>query len=151
MTPEGTAGLWVHRARAAFDELDALWVLHHARFLRHLERAQQAWFDAVMETESFDPERYPDLYVVVRRVEIDYLAPLRGVGPFQIRLKVARVREAGLTVAFAFRSDDGTVLHARGLRTVCKLSGKTHEPTGWTPLFRERYEALQAAGATIEL
>jgi len=144
-------GIYTYRTQTAFDELDALWVLHHARFLRHLERAQQGLFDVVMQTECFDPERYPDVYVVVRRVEVDYLAPLRGVVPFQVRLRVERVREAALTVAFSFRSGDGAVVHARGLRTVCKLSGRTHEPTGWTREFRERYEDLRTGGAGAEL
>lgn len=140
------AGVFVYRSQTAFDELDALWVMHHSRFLKHLERAQQALFDREMATEAFDPERYPDIYVVVKRVEIDFVVPLRGVVPFQVWLWVERVREAGLTVRFSFRSADGTTEHARGRRIVCKLSGQTHQPTGWTPEFRERYEALVRQG-----
>ena len=149
-TPAGTPGLFVHETATAFDELDALWVLHHSRFLKHLERAQQAWTDRILETNAFDPDRYPDLYVVVRRVDIEFLAPLRGVVPFQVRLAVDRVREAALTVRFAFRSADGTVLHARGQRTVCRLSGRTHQPCGWTAPFRERCEELARLGRDVE-
>jgi acyl-CoA thioester hydrolase len=136
----------VYHARAHFYEIDALWVLHHSRYLQFAERAQQALFDQLMGATEFSPEKYPDLYVVVRRVEIDYLAPLRGVTPFLIGLWGVRLREAALTVGFEFRSDDGQTLHARGERTVCKLGLSTHEPAGWSPEFRARYEPWVEAG-----
>jgi acyl-CoA thioester hydrolase len=142
-------GLFVYRTRAHFYEIDALWVLHHSRYLQFVERAQQALFDELMSAKEFSPEKYPDLYVVVRRVEIDYLAPLRGVAPFMVVLWGVKLREAGLAVGFEFRSDDGATLHARGERTVCKLGLQTHEPAGWSPEFRAQYEPWMAAGETL--
>ncbi len=142
-------GLFVYRTRAHFYEIDALWVLHHSRYLQFVERAQQALFDELMGTTEFSPEKYPDLYVVVRRVEIDYLTPLRGVTPFMIVLRGVKLREAGLTVGFEFRSEDGKELHAKGERTVCKLSLGTHEPAGWSAEFRARYEPWVAAGEKL--
>jgi acyl-CoA thioester hydrolase len=142
-------GLFVYRTRAHFYEIDALWVLHHSRYLQFVERAQQALFDELMGATEFVPEKYPDLYVVVRRIEIDYLTPLRGVSPFFIALWGVRLREAGLTVGFEFRSDDGNILHARGERTVCKLGLQTHEPAGWSAEFRAKYEPWIAAGAGL--
>jgi len=144
-------GLFVYRTRAHFYEIDALWVLHHSRYLQFVERAQQALFDELMGAKEFSPEKYPDVYVVVRRLEIDYLVSLRGVTPFMVVLWGVRLREAGLTVGFEFRSDDGTVLHARGERTVCKLGLQTHQPTGWSAEFRSKYEAWVAAGAALGL
>jgi len=144
-------GLFVYRTRAHFYEIDALWVLHHSRYLQFVERAQQALFDELMGTQEFSPEKYPDLYVVVSRVEIDYLTPLRGVTPFLIALSGVRLREAGLTIAFEFRSDDGAVLHAKGERTVCKLGLQSHEPTGWSAEFRAKYEPWIAAGESLKL
>lgn len=142
-------GLFVYRTRPHFYEIDALWVLHHSRYLQFVERAQQALFDELMGAQEFSPEKYPDLYVVVKRVEIDYLAPLRGVAPFMVALRGLKLREAGLTVAFEFRSDDGATLHARGERTVCKLGLQTHEPAGWSVEFRDKYEPWVALGATL--
>ena len=142
-------GLFVYRTRAHFYEIDALWVLHHSRYLQFVERAQQALFDELMGAKEFSPEKYPDLYVVVKRVEIDYLVPLRGVAPFLVTLRGVKLQEAGLTVAFEFRSEDGAVLHARGERTVCKLGLQTHEPTGWSAEFRAKYEPWVAAGAAL--
>ncbi len=142
-------GVFVYRARTHFDDLDALWVMHHSRYLVHLERAQQALFDRMMESSEFSPERYPDLYVVVRRIEIDYLKPLRGVMPFIITLRGIRLREAGMSLAFAFRSPCGRELYTRGVREVCRMSLKTNEPTGWTENFRTRYEPWIEAGRLI--
>jgi acyl-CoA thioester hydrolase len=142
-------GLFVYHTRAHFYEIDALWVLHHSRYLQFVERAQQALFDELMGAKEFSPEKYPDLYVVVKRVEIDYLTPLRGVNPFLVALWGVRLREAGLTVGFEFRSDDGATLHARGERTVCRLGLQTNEPAGWGAEFRARYEPWVAAGAAL--
>lgn len=139
-------GRFRYRSRVPFDELDALWVLHHSRYLLHLERAQQALFDTVMETECFDPERYPDVHVVVTHVDIDFLKPIDFVGPFDVLLQVRRVRAAGLVVGFEFRSADGRQLFARGERTVCHLDNETKRPAEWSPQFRERYEALVREG-----
>ena len=40
-----------------FDEFDALWVLHHSRYLHHLERAQQAFFQHLLGVSDFDEKR----------------------------------------------------------------------------------------------
>lgn len=149
-TPAAVPGVFVYETRAHFDELDALWVLHHSRFLLKLERAQQAFFDALMRPEAFDPQRYPDLYVVVRRVEADYLVPVKGVVPFRVLLRVERLREAALTVAWAFATPDHATVYARGRRTVCKLSLTTHAPAGWSPAFRAAFEPWAAAGQSPE-
>lgn len=141
--PEG--GRFTFQTQTFFDELDAQWILHHSRQIASVERAQQALFDYVMEADRFDPYRYPDINVVVRRLEVDYLIPLRGVGPYQINLRVVRIREAAMTTAFELRSMDGITLYTRGERTVCKLSMKSGEPCGWTAEFRERFSPWLAA------
>ncbi len=132
--------LFIYRTRSHFDDLDAQWILHHSRQIRYVERAQQALFDQVMETDSFDPWKYPDLNIVVRKLDVDYLLPLKGVRPFIITLRVTRLRAAGMTTAFEFRSADGKALYTRGYREVCKLSMETMQPELWTDEFRRRYE-----------
>ncbi|GHC03877.1 acyl-CoA thioesterase [Cerasicoccus arenae] len=128
------------RSEVFFDELDALWVLHHSRYLMHLERAQQALFQQLLGVSNFDAKRDEDIYVVVRNLTVDYRVPIRNPGPVLIRYFPERVRAAGLTLGFELCSGDGSVLHSSGSRTVCKLSGKTHQPTEWTPVFREALE-----------
>ncbi len=142
-------GLFVHRARLWFDDLDGLWMLHHSRYLAYAERAQQAMFDELMGAKTFDPPSWPDVYVVVKNANFDYLRPLDNVMDFLVSVRVKRLREAGLTTQFGFHSADGKLLYAKGLRTVCKLSLQTKQPTGWTPRFREIYERWAELGKTL--
>ena len=135
------ADVFCFRSKAHFDELDALWVMHHSRFFKHLERAQQELFNQLMETDAFDPQAYPDIYVVVKNLHIDFLSPLKGVGEFYILLKGMRLREAGSTVGFEFRSLNGALVYARGTRTLCKLGLETHAPAGWSAQYRTRFTA----------
>ena len=135
--------MFTYHTRTHFDELDAQWILHHSRQIAHVERAQQALFDEVMGMTVFDPHAFPDLNVVVKRLEVDYLRPLRGVRPFTIRLRVSGLRACVLTTGFELLSADGAELYSRGEREVCKLSMRTMEPTLWTDVFRERYERLR--------
>lgn len=132
--------LFIYSTQTHFDDLDGLWVLHHSKYLVFLERAVMALFYKTMQTEVFDPEKFPDLYQVVRNVDIHYMKPIDGVFAFHIVLRVERVREAGLVLRFAFVGEAGEVF-ARGLRTSCKLSKRTHHPAGWTEVFRKAYEA----------
>jgi len=130
------------RTTVYFDELDALWVLHHSRYLHHLERAQQAFFQQLLGAPDFNAQRDEDIYVVVRNLSIDFRAPVRNPGEIVIRYRVTRIRAAGVTMAFEIFSGDGATLHCEGERTVCKLSGQTHEPAEWTGGFRAELEAF---------
>lgn len=123
-----------------FDEFDALWVLHHSRYLHHLERAQQAFFQKLLGVDDFDEKRDEDIYVVVKSVDIDFLVPVRRPGAIMVRYTIERIREAGVIMGFEILSADGKTVHCKGRRTVCKLSGKTHQPTGWSAPFREAME-----------
>lgn len=134
-------GVFTHRTRIWFDELDPLGILHHSRYVYHLERANKAMFAAIMGVDTLDPEVAPDIYALVRDLDLRYLAPVVGECELVIVLRVTRVRAAGLTVAFEFRSADGATVHCRGERTVCRMDVKTKTPAEWTPAFRERYSA----------
>ncbi|MEO0794151.1 MAG: thioesterase family protein [Verrucomicrobiota bacterium] len=129
------------RSEVYFDELDALWVLHHSRYLHHLERAQQAFFQALLGVDDFDHLRDEDIYVVVRNLDIDFKSPVRTPGPILIRFQLARIRAAGVTMDFEILSGDGEIVHCAGKRTVCKLSGATHQPAEWSAPFRAAMEA----------
>lgn len=123
-----------------FDELDALGVLHHPRYFHHLERAQQAFFQVVLGVDDFNAERDEDIYVVVHGLECRFRQPIRHPRHYRIAYTVERIRAGGLTMGFRFTSADGEILYCDGRRTVCKLSGQTHQPTVWTPAFRQALE-----------
>ncbi len=134
---------FTYNSRVFFDELDALGVLHHTRYLLHLERAQQKFFEHLLGVEGFDADRDQDIYVVVHSLESRFREPVRNPGPIQVEYRIERIRSAGVTMAFCIRDTDTKKVYCDGLRTVCKLSGKTHQPAPWTEPFRQAMDAYQ--------
>ncbi len=130
-----------------FDQTDGLGILHHSHYVLLMERAQKALFVALMGQDTLDPQLAPDVYVVVRDLELHYLKPVRPECILHIVLRVTRVRAAGLTIAFEFWNEAQTVLHARASRTVCRMDSKTHEPAAWSEAFRQKHEALLSPSA----
>ena len=111
-------------------------------FAVQMERAQKTMFVAMMDKDTLDPAIAPDVYVVVRDLDLHYHAPIRPECDVKLILSVRKVRAAGLTVDFEFRSADLSVLHAKASRTVCRMDGVTHQPSAWSDEFRGKHEAL---------
>jgi len=137
------AGYFVYRTETHFDQLDGQMVLHHPRYLVLVERAQQAWIEQVLGAPRFDWRNYPDMYLVVRRIEADYLRPVDGVMDLIVVLRCTGLRAATMTIAFEIRSADGAILYARGERLNCKVDPRTHEPRLWSDAFAERFARLK--------
>lgn len=129
-----------------FDELDALGVLHHTRYLIHLERAQQKFFEHLLGVPDFNAERDEDIYVVVHSLEARFRQALSNPGQIKIEYQIDRIRSGGVTMSFRILGADSGTLYCTGSRTVCKLSAETHQPTTWTPKFREAMEAFKGNG-----
>jgi acyl-CoA thioester hydrolase len=125
-----------------FDQTDGLGILHHSHYVLLMERAQKTMFVALMGKDTLDPAVAPDVYVVVRDIDLHYHAPIRPEGEVKLILSVRKVRAAGLTVDFEFRSADLSVLHAKASRTVCRMDGATHQPAAWSEEFRAKHEGL---------
>ena len=142
--PLQPAGAFRFRTKVWFDQTDALGILHHSHYVLLMERAQKTFFVETMGVDTLDPKVAPDVYVVVRDLSLRYQAPVVPECEIDVLLRVTKVRAAGLTVDFEFRSADGKVLHATGTRTVCRMDAATHQPAPWTDDFRRRHEALLA-------
>ena len=134
------ASTFTYRSEVFFDELDGLGVLHHTRYLLHLERAQQKFFQALLGVSDFNADRDEDIYVVVHGVDARFRQPFRVPGPIVIDYQIQRVRSSGVIMQFTIRNPEGDVVYADGTRTVCKLSSETHQPAPWTEAFREAME-----------
>ena len=133
---------FIVRMKTWFDQTDGLGILHHSHYVLLMERAQKTFFVEVMGKDTLDPAIAPDVYVVVRDLQLHYHSPIWPECEVDVVLKVKKVRAAGLTVDFEFRSTDHSVLYARGSRTVCRLEGTSHQPCPWTEEFREKHEKL---------
>ena len=132
---------YIYNSTVYFDELDALGVLHHTRYMLHLERAQQKFFEHLLGVDDFDADRDEDIYVVVHGFESRFREPFRTLGPMVVEYTIDRIRTAGVTMSYVIRDPSGEHIYCDGTRTVCKLSAETHQPTPWTPAFKEAMEA----------
>lgn len=134
---------FIYESQVFFDELDALGVLHHTRYLLHLERAQQKFFESLLGVDDFDSERDEDIYVVVHSLESRFRQPFRQPGPIVVEYLIERIRSGGVTMRYLIRNPEGTCVYSDGTRTVCKLSAETHQPAPWSEPFRDAMKAFQ--------
>jgi len=125
-----------------FDQTDGLGILHHSHYVLMMERAQKVFFVATMGKDTLDPAVAPDVYVVVRDLSLQYMMPIRPECEVRLIMNVKKVRAAGLTIDFEFRSTDGKILYAKATRTVCRMDGLSHQPAAWSDEFRTKHEAL---------
>jgi acyl-CoA thioesterase FadM len=107
-----------------------------------MERAQKIMFIALMGKDTIEPAVAPDVYVVVRDIDLHYLVAIRPECDVKLILSVRKVRAAGLTVDVEFRSPDHATLYAKASRTICRMDGTSHQPAAWTDEFRAKHEAL---------
>ena len=115
-------------------------ILHHPRYFIFVERAQQAWMEGMLGAPRFDWRNFPDMYLVVRKLEAEYLEPVEGVRDVVVVLWPERVRAAKLEMGFELRTPDLEGVYCRGKRINCKVDRETHRPMMWTEGFRERVE-----------
>ncbi|SCG51688.1 acyl-CoA thioesterase [Micromonospora inositola] len=132
----------VEHVTVHFDDLDAMGILHNARYAVLLERALTPyWADRGV---SYRGGRHsaPDVFHAVREFTITYRAPITGTGPVAVHFWLERFGTSSAEYAFEFRSVDGDTLHAQGTRAIVRLDPATLRPTPWT-------EAARAVAATL--
>jgi len=132
-TPAGKP-LYVHRSTVWFDELDMLGVLHNARYAIHVERAMTAWYHSLT---GADPS---DGHIVVKHYEIEFLRPFtRERGELAVEVRLERLGNTSAVYAFRCVSEvaDGVQFeHARGIRTIVKVTPGDLRPAPWSEDFR---------------
>ena len=125
-----------------FDDLDAMGIVHNARYAVLLERALSAFWTRYGFSFAGGGPTQPDVVHAVAEYAISYRAPIRGTGPIAVHFWIERLGEASATYGFRVLSDDGSVLHAEGRRVNIKLDPATLRSTPWTPLARSVAERL---------
>ncbi|MFO7726559.1 MAG: hotdog domain-containing protein [Oceanipulchritudo sp.] len=145
---ERLPGHYYFETETYYDQLDGQMILHHPRYFVFVERAQQAWMEWMLGAPRFDWRNFPDMYLVVRRLEAEYLLPVEGVRDVTVILWPERIRAARLEMGFEIRSPEMEILYCQGTRLNCKVNRTTHEPAIWTDAFREAVE--KACGSAKE-
>lgn len=120
-----------------FDDLDAFYILHNARYLVLFERTLGAFWEHV-GMGSFEPESAGDHCHLVRANRIEYLAPVKGTGRVRVRVWVEKLGTTSLTFGFRVMPMDQDLDHATGTRTIVRVDPATQRPLPWTEPFRVR-------------
>ena len=131
---DGRKPLYVLRSTVWFDELDMLGVLHNARYAIHVERAMTAFYHSL---PGLDPA---DDNVVVKQYEIEFLRPFTKEGG-ELIVEIGLGRLGNTSAVYTFRclseAEDGTEIeHARGSRTIVKVTQGDLRPTPWSDSLR---------------
>ena len=114
--PDSEYTEFVYTSAVHFDELDALQMLHNARYAVHVERAIVAFYRMVSGVPLGRPWQLnltdnPDHLQVVREFQIDFLAPFRGTGELRIEIWVEQLGRTSCTYRFTCTSAAG-IVHA---------------------------------------
>ncbi|MFI5686137.1 acyl-CoA thioesterase [Streptomyces sp. NPDC051636] len=119
-----------------FDDLDALGLLHNARYPLMAERAWAELWHAHGIRFDGDWAAAGDACNAVKELRITYEAPVTSPGAYAVHLWLERLGTTGLTYGFRFCSADGTVTYAHGTRVLVRLDAGTLRPAAWSEDFR---------------
>ncbi|MET0423351.1 MAG: hotdog domain-containing protein [Actinoplanes sp.] len=129
-----TAVLYGHVTRMPvhFDDLDALGVLHNARYAVLVERAMTHWWAERGVSFAGGRPTTPDAFIVVREYAITFHTPVRGTGEIGVHFWAERLGTTSADYGFRVLSADGETVHAEGRRVTVKLDPATMRPAPWT-------------------
>ncbi|MFD6418925.1 acyl-CoA thioesterase [Streptomyces sp. NPDC060194] len=125
-----------------FDDLDALGLLHNARYPLLVERAWVAYWEARGVGFEGDWAAAGDFCNAVKELRIAYDAPVTRTGGYAVHLWLERLGTTGLTYGFRFCSADGLTTYAHGTRVLVRLDPGTLRPAPWS-------DALRSAGREL--
>lgn len=119
--PSGAAATTVLH-RVAFYETDAMGVVHHANYVKFMERARVLWMDEHHRpyTEYLDR----DLNFAVTRVEVDYKLPARFDDEVAVTVWLEWVRGASLRMTYALTLEDDLLVTAATEHAVVDGQGR---------------------------
>ncbi|MFC0533063.1 acyl-CoA thioesterase [Phytohabitans kaempferiae] len=120
-----------------FDDLDAMGIVHNARYAVLLERAVTPYWTARGHYFDHNGPSTPDLFHAVREFAITYHRPIRGAGQVLVHFWLDKLGETSAQYRFRFLSRDGATCYAEGRRAIVRLDPATLRPTPWTESARE--------------
>lgn len=96
---------FVHEIRVYWEDTDAGGVVYYANYLKFMERARTEWLRSLGFEQQVLRETYGVVFVV-RRVEIDYLAPARLDDRLVVTSTPLEMTRTCLTVAQEIATDN---------------------------------------------
>ena len=107
--------------RVPFYETDAMGIVHHSNYIRHMELARILWLD-----EHHRPYREyvaEGLHFATTRVEVDYRKPAAYDDSIEIETWLEWVRGASLRMAYEIRRGDDVLVTGATEHAVIDLEG----------------------------
>jgi acyl-CoA thioester hydrolase len=121
-----------------FDDLDAMQILHNARFVLYIERTIGSFFRHLGWGSILDTAHNPDQAHLIRKNLIEYHRPVTDVGEIRVRIWVEKLGRTSLTFGFRILPLDEDIDYASGERVLVRIDPVTRKPTPWTDAFRTR-------------
>ncbi|MBX3226286.1 MAG: acyl-CoA thioesterase [Labilithrix sp.] len=130
-----------------FDDLDALQILHNAKYLLLFERTIGAFWARTMGWDRvLDQTKNPDRVHLVRANNVEYLRPVSELGQVRVRIWIEKLGRTSLTFAMRILPMEEDVDHARGTRVLVSVDPATRRPAPWSDELRARVAPYVAAG-----
>lgn len=127
-----------------FDDLDAMGMVHNAKYALLLERAMSAYW--ARQGWPYDPgsPEFAKAAFAVKEFTISYHVPITRTGPVQVRFWLERLGGSSIVYGFHLLSADGAVLHADGRRVQVRINLATGRPVPLSPELRAAAAPLLA-------
>lgn len=128
-------------ARVYYADTDFSGVVYHARYLEFFERGRSDFLRlaGVHHTELADGKHGEKLVWVVRRMEIDFIAPARIDDVLTVDTRTEKVSGARIFMAQELRCDDELLVRASVEAAIVSESGRPRRfPKEWLAAFMPR-------------
>jgi acyl-CoA thioester hydrolase len=127
-----------------FDDLDAMGIVHNARYAVMLERALSAFWSRHGFGFAGGGATKSDVFHAVAEYAVSYQTPIRSTGEVGVHFWVERLGESSVVYGFRVVSADGETVHAQGRRVNVKLDPVTLRPAPWSDEARAIVAGLTA-------
>lgn len=135
---DGTLADGEHRfeARIYYADTDFSGAVYHARYLELLERGRSDFLRCLGVQHSALELAADPLYWIVRRIEVDYLAPAHIEDVVITRTRVDRLGKARIEMAQTIGRHDKTLIKAKVTAALINQAGRPQRfPRQWAELF----------------
>jgi acyl-CoA thioester hydrolase len=128
-----------------FDDLDAMGMLHNARYALLFERAVFAYWTPLGWSPDIAKSRFDDVFLAVKEFTITYHAPVTEPGQVAVEFWIEKLGTSSAIYGFRVLSEDRSLVHAEGRRVNVKLDPGTLRPAPFSQELRDAAVPLMAA------
>jgi acyl-CoA thioester hydrolase len=132
-----TSGEFTHLEQVRFRDLDPMGHVNNAVFLTYIEQARVAFFAEVGAATGLE-----EMNLIVARVEIDFIAPVRFGQEVEISVRASRFGTKSFDFDYVLRVDGETVAEAKSVQVAYDYERR--EPVPVPEEWRERLSAVAA-------